>query len=434
MRFNSAIHLFDYPLDETVTINASDRLPFSFDGTYLPNDGQFPTRHELSSEPVLGSDGQPLPGGTRAAKFLRRESGLDDASVLIPDIGDFIDVGSGQFTVSFWARSTSDSTNLPGRIVQIRDSAGGVFMLDGNFSNLRGQRGRIAPGDTEPTYDQFIRTNRTEGPYLINSKWHHYIVAVTGDASTAGSNNMEFYVDGDNYRTAGPSGSQEILAAPGVHLAWSSGSMDAFFARFRIYRGAITSAEASLLYQQETVGTLVETGRIAGLVAQRLAADLSVLSRPGDEMAVSPASRTAIADAVGSLQSSPNYPRTTTTIRPPLRILNAAGEPVLGLAHDAPGLAIEWRRVGGPATWTTAPQTAAGWTEAGAGFYDATINVGDQADQTVAVRWTHNGVTSLPRLVSFTGFTGETGGTGAGGDGYDPGDKNWINQGNATGV
>lgn len=132
--------------------------------------------------------------------------------------------------------------------------------------------------------------------------------------------------------------------------------------------------------------------------------------------------------------STPNYPRTATTIRPPLRILDATGEPVLGLAHDAPGLTIEWRRVGGPATWTTAPQTAAGWTETGDGFYDATIAVGDQAGETVAVRWTHEGRTSLPGFVSFTGFTGQTGGGGDGGDGYDPGNKNWINQGNATGV
>lgn len=101
--------------------------------------------------------------------------------------------------------------------------------------------------------------------------------------------------------------------------------------------------------------------------------------------------------------STPSYPRTATTIRPPLRILDASGQPVLGLAHDAPGLAIEWRRVGGPATWTPAPQTAAGWTETGDGFYDATIAVGDQAGETVAVRWTYGGVTSLPGFVSFTG-------------------------------
>lgn len=105
--------------------------------------------------------------------------------------------------------------------------------------------------------------------------------------------------------------------------------------------------------------------------------------------------------------SSPNYSRTATTIRPPLRILDAAGEPVLGLSHDATGLTIEWRRVGGPATWTVAPQTASGWTETGAGFYDATLVVGDQAGETVAVRWTHGGRTSLPGFVSFTGETGD---------------------------
>lgn len=105
--------------------------------------------------------------------------------------------------------------------------------------------------------------------------------------------------------------------------------------------------------------------------------------------------------------STPNYPRNSTAIRPPLRILDAAGEPVLGLAHDAPGLAIEWRRVGGPATWAPAPQTTETWQETGNGFYEPTLVVGDQAGETVAVRWTHGGRTSLPGFVSFTGETGD---------------------------
>jgi len=156
--------------------------------------------------------------------------GVNDEVCIVGSRGSVLDIGTNDFSIAFWIRTTSIDSMLP------------IFKCDGYFvgyqiSMVNGYVGFLL-GDT----DGYINKPTASASTVHDGNWHHVVMTFDRDS------NAIVYIDGNQDGTEDISAYQKSISSA-IDLYFSrdasfTGSLD----DIRIYNKALTSEEVTRLY------------------------------------------------------------------------------------------------------------------------------------------------------------------------------------------
>jgi len=156
--------------------------------------------------------------------------GVNDEVCIVGSRGSVLDIGTNDFSIAFWIRTTSIDSMLP------------IFKRDGYFvgyqiSMVNGYVGFLL-GDT----DGYINKPTASASTVHDGNWHHVVMTFDRDS------NAIVYIDGNQDGTEDISAYQKSISSA-IDLYFSrdasfTGSLD----DIRIYNKALTSEEVTRLY------------------------------------------------------------------------------------------------------------------------------------------------------------------------------------------